>query len=337
MTHLERFLSDLAVSHRGKMHLCNLWDTCEEGLVSPSHVKRFLRACVAERKRYPSRSPLDIFEKTCEKKDRSGKLLFLRQSKVATTHLSNGRERWSNVARWDSFIRYHVTDTFKSAPPPGIPVLPDPPAPGAIRRTRKALARVIGHPSWKRTGGTIGKPAHLPSNCWVSDEAVTLRGADDPCADLIRDQRGLEYALVGNPSSPYRTHLVAYIFDRGDVIALAGGEVARPTFADGGNKRFRVHDPGSDGRRLARLGWGATVNLERLAANEDPSMMHGGSERVVPSLPIDSLGSLDVEYLGPLTYLRAQTPFDSDGAFVKVLLRGQTLSKIKKNILTYIA
>lgn len=336
MINIKQLLNALSKSTRGKIHLINIWDSCEDSLITKSVLKKFAKEFVLELSKNPTESISNIFEKTCQQKNSRGKYRFLRIARVSLAHHSAGNPIWSRVDRWDSFFRYHLTDKFKRAAHPGIPILPYSPPPGQTQLTRRNLAKVVSHPDWCKGGAILGRPAKDPYNCWVSDADLFVNKIDEPCADTNRDQRGLDYVIGGTHLAPERTHLIAYTFERDSAIAAAGREVARPGFTDGGNKRFRAYDPSTTGRTLAGLGWGSTLNLEKLAINDNPSHVSGVSERIVPGLPIDKLNSLKVEYLGPITHLRGRTKFDNDEAFVQILLRGQSLVEVKNKIKTFV-
>ncbi len=337
MKSTEQLLHALGKSMRGKMHLINMWDSCEDSLIAKPVLRNFLSTCITEWSKNPTKMINEIFEMVCQQKNRGGQFKFLRQARVPTVHHSTGHTTWSRIDRWDSFFEYHLTDKFKSAAPVGIPILPNPPPLGRMQQIRRNLKLVINHSDWRKSGATLGRPASDPCNCWISDAPVHFKNPDESCADANRDQRGLDYALSQSHARPERTQLIAYSFARDSAVSAADGVVARPGFADGGNKRFRAYDPGVEGRNLADIGWGATLHLEKFASNDHPEQMFGTSERVVPGLLISNLHDLKVEYLGPLTHLRGQTSFDDDAAFIRILQRGRSLADIKKNILAYVA
>ncbi len=331
MDDVERFLSALDKTLRGRMHLVNIWDSCEENLLTPKLLRAFLKQAAdlwKSRRGTTVIDPCMALAKTGERRNVRGKFAFLRIATISMGSSTAGHGTWSRIDRWDSFYRFHLAVSLKSTPIPGVPILSNPPHPRSKMSIQRDLNRVIARPDWIAENATLGLPVHLPANCWVADTPIVEADEDMHCANLNRDERGLKYDL--------NDHLVAYEFDFASAVAAANTEIARPTFADGGNDRFRVKDISGEGRMLALNQWGSTVHLGKLAVEAGPDRMHGASERVTCGLPIAVLSGLRILYLGRVTEPRGNTVHDDNQAFVRVLLRKRSRASIKRNILSYL-
>lgn len=293
---LDSYLDELGTTPQGQIILVNMWDSVREKLVSKDFMARFLFDCVLLKERDP-KPALDIFKKVCMELASSGSSNYLRAAKKKASSMEGND--WTTVTDWITWWRHHVdrvrvqTDLGEA-----IPALPC--RSSTLVDVRELVKRLCKLPKWWKEarpedGGWLGLPANFPSNCWVScdafpDDAKAPRYAADDVATSARDALG----LINRQQNDL---LVRYRFDAGSVRMLAGDEVARPTFADLGNERFRVRHNSKRGREFASQGWGATVHLGKLA-QRPRAPVTGLPERVTCALPIGELKGLGLEVLG---------------------------------------
>lgn len=133
--------------------------------------------------------------------------------------------------------------------------------------------------------------------------------------DRVRDVLGLI------DLKPDTFHIVL-VFDSSK---LGTHPMARPTFADGGNTRFRITPdvPGLPD-------WGMTVDLGQFAAGE--TIVDGLPERVIPPIALRTLVP-QFKAIGWVTTMRGTTDKDSDVVFAQRLLKGSSLPELEKSIL----
>ena len=129
--------------------------------------------------------------------------------------------------------------------------------------------------------------------------------------------------------------LLRLTFSAAEVAGISGHEMARPTFADLGNSRFRIHQTSPRAEAFAAQGWGTTTHLGKFG-NPTYSEYTGNCERVSSALPIVELPSLTVELLGKVRNDVGVGAQDSDEAYAKELLAGQSVASIKEAILKMI-
>ncbi|MFZ2302485.1 MAG: hypothetical protein WAW10_11540 [Gallionella sp.] len=138
---------------------------------------------------------------------------------------------------------------------------------------------------------------------WLTQESTLP--SPPVTGDDIRDALGLETAITD-----YQILLVC------DAVNLGHHLTARPTFADGGNSRFRII-PDSSANDPS---WGTTVHLGKLSKGD--ASVDGMPERVAEKVPLRTLKP-EFRPIGWIEAKRGDTVNDSDDAFMERLLRGR--------------
>jgi len=227
--------------------------------------------------------------------------------------------RYAHVCRSDTITTHWRLDNVTSDPDL---FLEPTPRRGEEDRYQEVLEavndKIREDPNMIEASATLGYDVPVRSLlglAWItSEDKITSIGSS---GDKIRDALGLI------DSKPDTFHVVV-VFDS---INLGAHPIARPTFADGGNTRFRVvpDEP-------APRDWGITVDLGKFATGE--AIVDGLPERVIPPI---SLRTITPEFraVGWVTTTRGTMANDSDAMFVQRLLKNVSLgkSKLKKEIL----
>lgn len=112
--------------------------------------------------------------------------------------------------------------------------------------------------------------------------------------------------------------------------------MARPVFADNGNRRFVIHLTGKRAKSIYSRGWGITVHLGRLT-KKPTGVTAGLPERICSPIPVDKInGSIKVEPLGWVVGSRGdQIGLDDDPTFVNRALGSKKLENMKLHLLKY--
>ena len=138
-----------------------------------------------------------------------------------------------------------------------------------------------------------------------------------PAGDDLRDVLGLD--------TPIGDFLVLLTCD---AQTLDHHETARPTFADGGNSRFRVVAD-----NISDNSWGTTVHLGKLLGGE--LLIDGVPERVAEKIPLRTLKP-EFMPIGWVDEKRGNAANDSDEAFKDRLLKTRTEAEMRKFIREYL-
>lgn len=327
------FLDLVQSTPRGRALVVNMLDSLTEDLFPrAANLREFLMDCIGTYADDVDRGPdvLSAVAAVC-RGDGVGKRSYVRQCRQQRFSTSD-RERLSNTLKTESFARFLVGTQYKSAEG-GLPVvLPLVPidSPSGRSDYERRLADVTSDPEWYSATATIGRPLPEPTNCWLTtDQFGPDPNAPVYAGDLatqVRDELGLiDY---GEGSC-----LLRLSFGASSLAEIKACEVARPTFSDLGNSRFRANQSSSRAESYARAGWGATVHLGKLGdgAFSDST---GVAERVSTSPPLSALAELTVEFLGRVGRDRGLTSQDDDEAFAQLLEAGRATEVIRNSLLS---
>jgi hypothetical protein len=332
---IKNFLELLQNTHRGRAMTVNMLDSHSHGLFSISNLRDFLVDCARtyESRTGSSANVASIVEDvSCG--HGIGMRSYLRQFPQPMFSATDP-QLLANTLKTESFSRFLVDPRYKSASS-GLPVaLPATPinSPNAILEYESRLAELTSDPAWFSPTATIGRPLPYPSNCWITSNLFGA-GRDAPSygsdrATEARDELGLIDHREG-------TFLLRLTFRASSVAALSSCQIARPTFSDLGNSRFRVSQSSSRAAEYAAAGWGATVHLGKFGETTFPDAT-GVSERVSSSLPLSGLSGLAVGFLGRVEGDRGLLPkIDDDEAFAQNLELGRTTQEIREILLSII-
>jgi hypothetical protein len=314
---IRRFLEHLQTTCRGRVMAVDMWHSLRPPIqLSPVVVARFLLECAETydtKGASPDQAPHIVDDVAVGQGN--GGTPYLRQCRQPAFP-AESTERLSHTVTWDVFRLHMVSDETKKAvviPP----ILPTSSSRSTARQAefRRSLADTIARPDWRAPKATIGRPYPTPSNCWVTTDAFPADANapeyhPDDEATKARDELGLCHHK--RPQT-----LVRFVFAASGLAALPGVEVARPTFADSGNARFRAFQDSPRAADFADRGWGATIHLGKLADHAYDEAT-GVSERVATALPLTDLQDLQVDYLGDVNEDRGVTPGrDDDPAFAQ--------------------
>lgn len=333
---IERFLEVLQQTARGRALVVNMLDSHTDALYSTSNLRAFLFDCARtyDDKLTVGANPVGIVEDVSGGYGIGGRN-YLRQFNQGMFSPTD-TQRLSHTMKTESFNRFVVDTRYKTAAS-GLPiVLPAVPtnSPAGMLDYRKRLADVTSDPVWYAPTASIGRPLPFRSNCWITTDYF---GPDkdappypDNAATEVRDELGLIEHQDG-------AFLLRLSFAASSLASLKPCELARPTFSDLGNARFRVKQPSRRAADYAAAGWGATVHLGNFG---DPTFADatGTSERVSTSLPVSAFTGLTIEYLGRVEQDRGMTAKkDDDEAFAADLEAGRTARHIRDTLLSLIS
>lgn len=311
------FLEALQRTVEGRNAASNMLDSCNEGIFPPDALLDFLKECSQVQN---GLSPIQIFEYVCMGSGSKSKYLRLcRQSPFG----SSDPQTLSNTVNTTNFNRHLLNRRHKAPSVGAVFILPGKPtnSPSGIAEYEATLKHIMSNPDWYEPGASIGRV-----NCWVTTNEFGPDPDDPPYgsdhATQVRDALGLIDQVDG-------TFLLRIRFPAAAVPLLTNFETARPTFSDLGGSRFRVSHGSPRASEYAKEGWGATVHLGKFG-NKNFTNSTGESERVLPSIPLSELKSIDVHLLGRVQYDRGVTPNTDDGeAFALLLEAGRTTDEIR--------
>lgn len=232
----------------------------------------------------------------------------------------------SNVVKTETFHGFYLNPEYKRrAQLPEIIHMK--PSSGRLTDYRRKLTRIVSRSGWCRQDAKLGGPQTASANCWLTTDRFGSDGNfpdyGEDSATRARDELGLECKAGAC--------LVQLKFQGAELRSLPGLEVARPSFCDLGNTRFRVGQRSPVADRYAQAGWGATVHMGKLAAGKSTDFT-GVPERVTTPLPLSSISKVDVQCLG-----RVSTTCSASGeAFRSWVLGQRTKASLEHEILQLI-
>lgn len=173
---------------------------------------------------------------------------------------------------------------------------------------------------------TIGyKKLGVINPAWLTDAEVLheeIKKGAYMSGDDLRDVLGLSHLNKTD-------YLILLKFNNEPNQNLEGVHIARPSFIDGGNSRFRVIPDRHSGP------WGKTVHLGRLRRAE--KTIDGIVECVTFPIKINSLKEAELIPIGEVTQHRGELKEDCDEAFEYRLLKNKKIADLKKFLLDIFA
>ncbi|WP_116811956.1 hypothetical protein [Steroidobacter cummioxidans] len=314
---------------QGKLFLVNVADTCEQELMRPRATLQYLKDLARHMEKHPEQPFYKARKAVSMRVSARGQPRYLRRARQRTQGL-NGHTLHSTVD-WHVFIQHCRKD---GELPEAIPRAEPPTNPSEMQHAVHVVRLVTAMPGWHAPHATLGQPI-AAANCWLAtdgviEEDITPRYSRSPTpADRARDKLGLIHHGKG-------VHLLAYRFSGHSLTSMSDVQLARPTFADFGNSRFRVMPNCKRSRDMSARGWGCTVDLA-LLSQERRKTIAGSAERITRSLPLNQLDGLEVRYLTMTTQSRGRGARENDRAFLDQLLeKRRSLIKRKGVILSYL-
>jgi hypothetical protein len=330
---IEEFLKRLQITPRGRVVAVNILESVENLLFSAEKLAKFFLDCLQTSAAFPVAGGVAVIEDVSCGHGVNGHAYLRECAQIA---FSSGEKcHLSNVMTTTNFRDSLIDNRHKVSTDAVLPQWPED-SPSGEEEYRVLLEEVTSNPGWYRPAATIGRPFSESSNCWITSDQFGANPHEPSypgeTATKIRDELGLIHLGHGS-------WLLRLTFLASDLAAITTCELARPTFADLGNSRFRVNQTSQLAAILQAEGWGATVHLGKFG---DLSFTDytGASERVSTPLPLSALRGLRVEFLGRVNGSRGiQAEKDDDEAFAKDATRDsngriRTSEEIRDRILS---
>jgi hypothetical protein len=310
---LEVWLTDLSNSETGRICLVNMFLCLQQKLVHEDQFRAFIHSCLL------SALPIsneDIFHTVCRQHD-GKRVVFFGLAPINKSDM-NANDLYSTTVTTSVFHHYLLAKSHQAAPY------------GLITRVLNympqtledeeeyadMLTLVTAKPDWAEPGASLGKSFPFPSHCWFTLKTSTsypsVGTSLESLATKARDVLGLIHRNEGEC-------LLEVSFTAEWLESLVGLILARPTFADCGNRRFAAVQTGPEYSANNSGAWGTTVNLAKLA-NQDRDVC-GVPERVCSPIPIQPK-TMNVLFLGKILGLRGLGAGIDDDAAFEARLRG---------------
>jgi hypothetical protein len=323
LSELQDWLRLLSGSDEGIIKIINLYFSVKYRLIKPSFLRSFLAECMFMRSRTANEA-LKHFDDVCGRDN----CYF---AVCAVDHASLSSNSTLVTVMNSITFTQHVLGRPKKRVKSVLPAKPKLNNDTDEKIYRDTITKITSSNNWYKDTGTLGKPFPDPKHVWFSDWSYVNREIQvNPNvhteATKVRDILG----LIGTANE---TYLLAIQFSSANLHAISNVKVARPGFADLGNKRFAVHLDRAP-RNVYQEGWGLTVHLEKLKARP-PEAINGAPERICTPIPIQHIDdSIVVKPLGWVKGTRGQdTGVDDDKTFIKRLCGRRKIESIKNRIL----
>ena len=323
---LEGWLDLLTGTTEGTIKLVNLCLSETHRLVSESKVRSFLANCVSLNAT-TANSALDHFLYVCDRDDKYFALFRVTRRSIAASSVFSTT---MGAPTFHQFILGRPKTRVKRV----IPIAPK--TPGDVHQEniyRVALANATSHKGWHQPTSTLGKPHPDPRRVWFTDLSRLIAvTAVDPAkvteATKVRDVLG----LIDTKENSY---LLSIQFLARALRSQKKLKIARPVFADQGNRRFAVY-LGRAAEAEYRRKWGVTLHLGKLKG-ATKSAVQGAPERVCSPVSLSTItDSVTVMPLGWVQGTRGeQTGVDDDSIFIKRLRGRRGLESMKKQLLMH--
>lgn len=320
---LESWLDHLIGHDEGVIKLINLFLSFKHKLVGKNILRSFLKDCTSLGATTVDEA-LAHFDQVCSRDETYYALCDVQPISIkATSTLSTVMRSLT----FHQFILRRPITKVKSI----LPLEPKFGDNASESVYRDALAREIARLGWYNPIGTLGKPFPDPRNVWLTewaflDKEIKADPSGDTEATKVRD-------ALGMIDTRERTYLLSIHFSAGDLHRLTRLRMARPGFADQGNKRFAVY-LGKAAESAYRHYWGMTTHLEKLRARPRQAI-NGVPERVCAPIPLQAIAnSAKIIPLGWVVNSRGdQLGVDDDAAFIGRLRGRRTVASIKREII----
>lgn len=324
---LDNWLDLLLGSHAGTIKLINTYFSLEHKLVSRDCLRSFLLDCVS----HGAKTPDDAM---------AGFMTICGEDKYcAIASVSSGSISGTSilVTTMRSLV-FHQYILGRPKTRVGFMLLPEPKSYDVSDEDayRRALERVSSSRDWYRDTGSLGVPPPDPHHVWFTDvkyvdteKPVGSSAVKETRATRIRDELG----LIDIKDS---TYLLSLRFPAASLHVIPDFKMARPGFADRGNRRFAVY-LNKKGESWYRNNWGLTVHLRKLRARPNKEV-NGAPERICLAIPLSHIGdSIQVEPLGWVVGTRGgEVGIDDDEAFIRRLHGRRKLDVMKRRLVAIV-
>lgn len=323
---LDAWLSYLSANDEGKLALINLFLSVKYLPLNKAKILSFLQDCTC-RDCVSADQALERFNVLCKKNKKYFALYPVKASTIAAdTTLSTTMAAFA----FHEYIVRRSTKLVKTLLP--LPRVPGDPIEESTYQL--ALSRATSKPDWYKAGSCLGKTFPDPKLVWFTEQAILESeiksdASKNGDATNIRDALGL-IDMKGN------TYALSVRFSAGQLHGLRGIKMARPVFADNGNRRFVPHLTDKKAKSIYSRDWGITVHLGRLT-KKPKGITAGVPERICLPIPVEKIGgSIKVEPLGWVVGDRGnKMGIDDDPTFVNRVLGRKKLDNMKLHLLKY--
>lgn len=305
------WLDLLCGSTKGRIKLFGMFMSREDGLVTKDVLDAFVADCVSHGAGTTDEA-LSCYSCVCRRDDKYLMLAAVNPTSIDATH--------TLVTTIDS-LRFHqfILSRPKTIAKSVLPEKPESPSYDDEEAYRDALKRVTSSKGWYNAAGTLGRPSPDPIRVWFCesqglDSEVGADLSSTTRASKVRDALGLIETRDG-------TYLLSIRVPAACLHTIMDLKMARPGFADEGNRRFAVRLDGAPEHVYQDM-WGLTVHLGKLA--QKSSTIHGVPERICSSVKLSQVGDLiGVDALGWVIGSRGEEiGVDDDHSFLD-RLRGK--------------
>jgi hypothetical protein len=318
------WLTDLANSETGQIRLVNMFLSWRQKIVTDDQLHDFMSSCLSS----TLTDAEDRFKEACGKDD-GVKVLFFAFSPTQKDAI-DPKEGYCTAVTTRVFHTYMLAKSHKSVAYGRVSKRLNytPQAPDEEQEYVDRLKAITSKPDWAEPTATLGKWFPYPINCWFTHSAEILMEfsrwpSRGEIATAIRDALGLIDRIDGD-------HLLIIGFTGGWLKSLMAVTTARPTFADGGNRRFAAYQTGRAFVENETKGSGTTIHLRKLALNE--AHVCGLPELISSPLPMSS-GNFSVGYAGRVMGTHGSIlGIDDDASFCSRLRGSDTVNEIIESL-----
>lgn len=328
---LEAWLNLLCGSDEGTIKFINLFLSYKHNFANQNLLVSFLADCMSSGAKSP-KDALDNFDRVCALKSKYFALMRVRPSSI--------RKGATLITVMNSFsFTQYILRKPKTKVVTSLLPCPKSNHPDDEESYRKKLSSITLRKDWYNDTGTLGKPlSHPPSSTLSYPRYVWF--ADETClkSEIAADKRTYTDATkardaLGLIDTKNNTYLLTLHFPAAQLRAIRGLKIARPGFADMGNKRFAAY-LGKTAESVYKDKWGLTVHLGKVKGAA-AQKIGGVPERICSPIPLSQIGSsINVKSLGWVAGNRGlSVGIDDDAVFVARLCGRSKLGNIKRNLL----
>ncbi len=325
LSNLKEWLDLLSESHEGQIKLINLFYCHEQKLVSQNIIRSFISDSISLKVTIPEVA-ISNFDLVCGKNDDYFALISVKPSSM------KGALILSTIYNSYVFHRY-ILGRPKTMVKSVLPPEPNSHDTYDEQQYCDAIAKITLEKNWFKETGSLGKPFPDPRHVWFTYESElkkVVKADSSPFnkATKTRDALGLI-------ETRDNTYLLSIQFLSNELSKLKYLRMARPGFADQGNRRFAIYLDNAP-KTIYKNIWGLTVHLGKLNSLR-PKDINGVPERICSAIPLTDIGDkIKVEPIGWVIGDRGENVgMDDDSTFIKHLCSSYTFDTIKDKLITF--
>lgn len=331
---LKDWVDKFSETNQGKIKLINLFQAQLCKFAEQKVIQRFISDCISLGTTLGTTTAYDVlvhYDVVCKRNDAYFAMckedhLALDTASILVTTMDSTTFHEHILKRPKTVIKTTILDKPKSI---------DPADESAYRAK---LLKAISGPGWARATATLGTPFPDPRHVWFTDlsylEAELLSVTTvDTDATKVRDALGLIETNANEPLTTTNAYLLAIKFPSTMLHSIRDLKMARPGFADLGNRRYALYI-NREAESVYQNNWGVTVNLKKM--REVPKQaINGLPERICSPIALSGVETqVEVEPMGWVVGNRGdEVGVDDDEAFVKRLLNRRKIEDVKTQII----